>query len=250
MDNGINVIGYAPILDEGKYLDGWIKNIRYFVDVVYALYDPRSTDNTLDVLQQNVEKYKDSNCPVHIWMQDPTLTDSYRGHKGPNKELSYRANVNKFLEEIVPMDGWSMWLAADERLNPHQLDLYNEFLFHAEYAGYDAIVFDFYECYPDINHYVNYLAIYGYLLHRKLVKRTPNYRYHLTPHSGYDGGQNWVKSNLQFFHFGHLKGDIYLNWWRHGNGLDVMGDIPEDKRWIPFKNPFKDWVLGELEDEL
>jgi len=248
-DTGIPIIGYAPLLDEAECLEGWIKNIRFFSDEVWALYDPRSIDNTLVLLQDAVEKYKDSDVPVYIWEQDIMLGDSYRGHEGPKKELSYRANVNKFMKDHIPMFAWSMWLAGDERLNPHEIDKYYEYLLYADYQGFDGICFDLYDCYPDMNHYANYRAIYKEgLFHRKLVKRYPHYKYNLTPHSNYIGGANFIQSGLQFFHFGHLKGDSkYLNWWRHKNGLDLLDRLHPEDRFLPFENPFKDWKKGELQ---
>lgn len=251
MKREIPVIGYAPLLDEADYLEGWVKNIRVFCDEVYALYDPRSQDNSLEILERFVEEYKDTDCPVHIWEQDPNLGDSYRGKMGPKKELSYRHNVNKFIQEVIPMDAWSMWLAGDERLNPHEIDEYEEILIYADFVGFTGVVFKLYDCFPDINHYANYDLIYGKdgLRHRKLVKRTPYYKYNLTPHSGYMGGQIWICSDLQFFHFGHLKGDVYLNWWRHGNGLDMLEPISPEQRYIKFENPFKDWKRGILKNE-
>lgn len=252
MTKDVKVIGYAPLLDEADCLEGWIKNIRLYCEEIYCLYDPRSTDNTLNLLEGYVEKYKDSECPVYIWVQDPNRGDSYRGHIGPKKEMCYRANVNVFLEEKVPMDSWSMWLAADERLNPHELDRCNEFLLYADYMGLDSLVFDIYDCFPDINHYANYYAIYKRgLWHRKMVRRTPQYKYNLTPHSGYFGGDKKLQTKLQFFHFGHIKKeDPYLNWWRHGNGLDVLLRLPEDQRFLEIDNPFKDWKRGILKEEI
>ena len=83
-----------------------------------------------------------------------------------------------------------------------------------------------------------------------MVKRTPEYIYNLTPHSGYSGGQKYINTKLQFFHFGHIKKkDPYFNWWRHGNGLDVLQMIPEERRFLEVDNPYIDWKRGILKNE-
>ena len=39
------------------------------------------------------------------------------------------------------------------------------------------VIFDIYDCYPDLDHYANYYPLYSGLYHRKLIRRTPKYKY-------------------------------------------------------------------------
>lgn len=225
--------------------------MRYYCDVVYALYDPRSQDNTLEILTDYAEKYKNSDVPLHILEQNINLGDSYRGHTGPNKQICFLANMNKFIQKYVPIGTWTLCLAGDERLNPHEREKMFEFLLYAEYENFNALSFDIYDVYPDIDHYANYNAIFkGKLYHRKMIKRSLEYRYNLTPHSNYSGGEHYIQPNLQFFHLGHMKENTYLNWWRHGNGIDVLNRLDPKDRFLAFddhhENPFSDWKKGIL----
>lgn len=240
-NTGYKLIGFGAIYDEAELLEGWVKTLRFFCDEVWALYDPRSSDGTIELLYEFVERYKDTNVPVYLYEQNIKLGDSDRYVKGDKGIITFLANANRFIREYIPLNTWTMWLAGDERLDLRDKEKFYSALSYAEDNHYNAVKFKLYDIYNDLEHYINYTAIMS-LAHRKLIKRTRDYQYNLILHHGFKGAKPWLETDLRFYHFGNYY-DQQRNWWRSENGANYIPRIPEHKRFVKFDSPFldKDW---------
>ena len=239
---GIKIIGFGALYNERELIEGWLKTLRFFCDEVWALYDPCSDDGTIEYLKEHEEKYKNTEVPLYLYKQDLTLGDSTRDEKGKQGKITFLANANKFLDEHVTFGTWTMWLAADERLEVSRSEDIYEALIFAEGMGANAVKFKFYDIYKNLDTYVNYDYLNLNLAHRKLIRNTPEYRYNLELHKGHNGGKPWVNTDLPFYHFGNFyKQD--RNWWRDVNGVKYLDRIPKQKQLMKFKSPWlnKDW---------
>lgn len=237
------IIGISPIKDEEECIRGWYHNIKHFCDWVIALVDPRSSDNTIKILQNFAKTDKH----LLILSQNLSLGDSTREVKGIKGEITYIHNINMVIQ-WQPKDSWLMWLAADERLDLRDKGEIMRKLEFAEKNSNDSIIFEIYDIY-DEKYRIGWEHSGMDLIHRKIFR--PTARFGTTSHSGCTGINNPLKTNIPFYHFKYVRKRNRVCWWttedKNNNKKTILNVpklmelIPEDKRLIKCKIPFKDW---------
>jgi len=203
-----HLIGFAPILDEAECIRGWAKNIRLFCDEVYALVDPKTSDETIDILKKD--------CPwVIIDLQKSDLWES----------------IHQFLRTYVEELKWCLWLNADERLHPAQVEPIRRLVDLASSSNYDAISLGIVDLYPDIFHRLAFEKVPNFqFVHKKIFRRTTNLRFYPDIPGAETGLYNTLSSQFPFWHFGYLKKNPNKKW----VGLNITDKTCSTS--IPFKN--------------
>jgi len=235
--NSNMIIGISPFLDEEEVVRGWYANIETFCDVVLALVDPRCTDRTIPILEEIASK----NPKLEILYQDIEFGDSTRSTKGRLGYITYLVEINRLLADTIPRNAWVVWVSADERLDASRKENIMSYLDQAQALGFDSVVFNLIDVYPDESHYINYDKAGLLLTHRKIFKNVPNLTWGMTAHTGVNGLINPLRIPENFYHFGFVKHTKQECWWRAVDGLHWLDKIPEDQRYLPIQLPFKDW---------
>ena len=230
-----HVVGFAPILNEIECLNGWIKNISLFCDEVWALYDPRSTDGTNELLKKWEKEGK-----IHLFEQNTEAGDSTRDFRGSEGIITYIVEVNRFIKKHVEENAWFLWLAADERIDPKDVEFTKFCVDQAEVKDYDSVILDLYDLYPDENHIVDYDKLNIFLFNKRFYKNRPGFKFGVRAHDNEVGSYRPLRAGIPFYHFGYLKKD-HANWWRAWDGKNMIDQLPESERYREIVNPFKDW---------
>ncbi len=247
------LIGFAPLYNERKYIEGWWKNITTFCSTVWAIYDPRSNDGTNEWLLQKAEETKNEEIKLHLYAQDITLGDSTKYIKGTQKVLTFICNVNEWMHRYVPEGKWMMWLPADERFDPRDREMIWSALAIGDNEGADCMRHEFVDAVIDDQHRFAYERIPHFRLNQKRIyRRTRESHFNEGAHANERGWNFMMETAFILYHFGFLKNKD-TPWWHEnepGCSTEVVSWLPEEKRYIEFENPFKDWVSGELKDDL
>ena len=259
-------VGVCTIRNEGGKdggIIGWARMLYHFCKEVYALVDPATTDDTVELLKQF--------CPyVKVQYQDRNLGDSDEDTIGPTGTLIMHKNKTKWINENIEDGEWFIEMAADERFNPIEFKVLEEEIKYAQESGCDSLVHQvMYEPLPlyesqllfregcfwfdskaipepnsplfKIQFSINW-QMFSPLAHARFQVKNEGWKQCDQSHHGFEfQSMNPMWSMVPIYHFHRMK-DRKPSW------RDARGSITKViKKYngliplIPFRSPIRDW---------